>query len=289
MKKINNIVEKPTHLENWTLGKTDTEYKSTYDRTLLVPILRSERRKGYTQMFGVDIWTAFEFSFLLPSGLPVFKVLRITNDCNSENIFESKSLKLYLNSFNNTVFDSLEKAISLIEQDLTAIANKQVSVEVIESFEQKRDFFVLENEYPNVTIENYNYDFSLLKTVNITKEEKESLINVSLESNLLRSNCEITNQPDWGRVQVHYEPNELLIDNESLLKYIVSYRNHQEFHEPTCERIFQDLLKVLNPLSLTVTCQYTRRGGIDINPIRTTNSFFNSEDYIKNLPKLIQQ
>jgi 7-cyano-7-deazaguanine reductase len=115
----------------------------------------------------------------------------------------------------------------------------------------------------------------------------------NLFSNLLRSNCEITNQPDWASILIQYTGYNV-IDRESLLRYIVSYRKHQEFHEPTCERIYQDLFHVLQPKNLTVVCQYTRRGGIDINPIRTNDTAFYSnskeiEGLIQDLPKLIQQ
>lgn len=268
---MDNIVEKPTHLKNWSLGNGDTEYKSSYDKTLLVPIPREERRKGYTKMYGTDIWTAFEFSTLLSTGLPIYKVLRIYNSCDSNNIFESKSLKLYLNSFNNTKFDSLEDALKLIETDLTELTGKFVKVEVVERF--RDDFHVvtplLEEGFPETIIVDYTYNPSLLKTIPKELVPSSQLLQTSCHSNLLRSNCEITNQPDWANIYISYVPNEVYIDPESLLQYIVSYRNHQEFHEPTCERIYQDLLKALNPKELKVVCQYTRRGGIDINPVRS--------------------
>lgn len=267
-KTIKNIVEKPTHLENWSLGKSDTEYKSSYDKSLLVPIPREERRLGYKPMNGVDIWTAFEFSTLLNTGLPVYKVLRIYNDADSENIFESKSLKLYLNSFNNSKFESIEEAIGLIEKDLTELTKKSVKVEIVEQFsEPDKNIPVLEDLFPKTKIEDYTYNSELLTLV------KGSLITskISYQSNLLRSNCEITNQPDWANIYISYVPNKVHLEPESLLRYIVSYRNHQEFHEPTCERIYQDLLKILDPKDLIVVCQYTRRGGIDINPVRSMN------------------
>lgn len=281
--KLDNIVEKPTHLENWTLGNNGTEYKSTYDKSLLVPIPRAERRKGYTQMYGIDVWTAFEFSFLLPTGLPAYKVLRIYNDCNSTNIFESKSLKLYLNSYNNTTFDSVDAAVQQIETDLTELTGMKVKVEVKSLFKDSDRNLdpVLENHYTDCKIDTYVYDANLLQV----EENKNGSSRVSMQSNLLRSNCEITNQPDWANIHISYIPNKVHVNPESLLKYIVSYRNHQEFHEPTCERIFQDLLKLLDPQDLTVICQYTRRGGIDINPIRTMTTHNSNPE----LSKLLQQ
>jgi 7-cyano-7-deazaguanine reductase len=280
--KLDNIVEKPTHLENWTLGKNDTHYKDKYDPTLLVPILRGERRKGYETMFGWDVWTAFEFSCLLDSGLPAFKVLRITTNANSTNIFESKSLKLYLNSYNNTKFPTVEDAVAQIKKDLSDLAGSEVLVEMVSSLDAPQPYStVLENAFPAASCDTYEYNVNLLKAV----DAKDNFFK-SYSSNLLRSNCEITNQPDWANIYIHYQPDALDVDPESLLKYIVSYRNHQEFHEPTCERIYQDLLRILKPRDLVVICQYTRRGGIDINPIRVMKDH---RAVIPVLPKLLQQ
>lgn len=261
-----------------SLGKV-VSYTDQYDKTQLEPIDRSERREGYkNEMKGVDIWTAFEVSFLLSNNRPVFKVLRITADAESPYIFESKSLKLYLNSFNNTKFESVNEALDTIKQDLTDISGLEVQVEVINKFSDKYPF----NEVFDLDtleldkIDTFEYSPELLRVVNKPGE-------AVFTSNLLRSNCEITNQPDWGRIFIKYKGN-LSIDEKSLLKYIVSYRNHQEFHEPTCERIYEDLFNALKPEELTVICQYTRRGGIDINPIRSNIDVSNLT-----LPKLLQQ
>lgn len=260
------------------LGK-ETTYRDTYTTETLFPINRKERREGYTKMYGVDIWTAYEFSFLLPTGLPQYHVLRIHNICSSENIFESKGLKLYLNSFNNTIFFSLRAALDTIEKDLSLLSGKPVFVEEVLFFptDTYASFDNLDLQFKG-EINQYNYDSNLLKT--IPGESHDYIL-----SNLLRSNCEITGQPDWGRVVIEYSA-ESHLDRNSLLKYIVSYRNHREFHEPTCERIYQDLYRVLNPNYLFVMCQYTRRGGIDINPIRC------SEDigyFTGSVGKLLQQ
>lgn len=256
--------------DNITLGKKVT-YKDQYDPSILFPINREERRKDYTKMYGADVWTCFEVSYLLQSGLPQFMVLRIVNPADSVNIFESKSLKLYLNSFNNTKFDSKKQVIDTIKKDLDQLTGGDVTVIEMKEFLQREPKAeeLLENE---VTLSDqeftYNYDPSLLKIKNNT----DTLQDYKFVSNLLRSNCEITNQPDWARITIHYVGKKQ-IDEESLLRYIVSYRKHQEFHEPTCERIYQDLYKLLEPENLYVECNYTRRGGIDINPIRSNKPF----------------
>lgn len=255
--------------ENITLGKKVT-YKDQYDPSILFPINRDERRKNYTKMYGADIWTCFEVSYLLQSGLPQFMVLRIVNPADSTNIFESKSLKLYLNSFNNTKFDSKEQVIETIKRDLDKLTGGDITVVEIKEFMQSEPESedLLENQVQLSDQEfTYNYDPTLLKVTEVKEKITEHII-----SNLLRSNCEITNQPDWARIQIVYTGNKQ-IDKESLLRYIVSYRKHQEFHEPTCERIYQDLYKILEPENLCVQCNYTRRGGIDINPVRVSNPF----------------
>ena len=255
-----------------------TEYKDKYDSSLLVAINRDERRQGYQKMYGFDVWRCYEFSFLLPSGVPEYYVLEITNVSNSVNIFESKSLKLYLNSFNNTVFESIDKCLYAIRHDLFQLAGEYVKVEVVESFTDEkfyRNSIKLEGNLDDLVINEFNYNKDLLKGTDILIEEE-------LHTDLLRSNCEITNQPDWGRLYISYKGKKLKRDD--LLKYIVSYRKHQEFHEPTCERIYQDIYNLIKPDYLLVICQYTRRGGIDINPVRC-----NRPIPFLNLPKLKQQ
>lgn len=267
-----------------------TVYTSKYDPTLLEGFERGSRRGNSTApMNGGDIWTAFEVSFLLKSGLPCFLVLRILNPSNSKNIFESKSLKLYLNSFNNTTLGSKSDLIKTIEKDLRLVAGGEVKVEKTKGFLNPSFYYRgsrnLENFVGNITVEEYEYNPKLL----ISKPAKENRGEVvNLYSDLLRSNCEITNQPDWGRVMVIYEPGEVEVTYESLLAYIVSIRNHQAFHEPTCELIYSDLFDFLKPRKLLVLCQYTRRGGIDINPCRYTHESL-LQTSLLNLPKLLQQ
>ena len=254
-----------------TLGKKVT-YKDQYDPSILFPINREERRSGYVKMYGKDVWTCFEVSYLLPNGLPQFCVLRITNPADSVNIFESKSLKLYLNSFNNTVFESEQVVLDTIKHDLDNLTGGDCKVEKVTEFPNlSSDIELVENQVDSIQIDCYEYNPELLEV----EDSQYGVVEYVYKSNLLRSNCEITNQPDWGTITIRVRSDKRLT-RESFLKYVVSYRKHQEFHEPTCERIFQDLYKVLNPEYLTVLCQYTRRGGIDINPFRSL-----TEDYVE--------
>ncbi len=261
----------------------NTQYKDQYDPSLLERIERVSRRKDYTQMYGYDVWTAYEFSFLLTNGLPVYKVIRIFTDCNNPYIFESKSLKLYLNSLNNTKFDVPDQALYLVQKDLSTIAGGRVRAVEINQFMDEKIYSKSSKISPSEENEyTYHYNPTVLKTVKYPHQTTQTFY-----TDLLRSNCEITNQPDWGRCYVSIITDKKLIDKNTFLQYIISYRNHQEFHEPTCERIFQDLLKVLDPIQLMVICQYTRRGGIDINPIRSLKPI--GEEICFDLPKLLQQ
>lgn len=272
------------------LGANRVDYKDKYDPDQLEAIEREPRREGYTApMNGADVWTAFEVSFLLPSGLPCFKVLRIEVPASSKFIFESKSFKLYLNSFNNTTLDSVEQLIGLVEQDLFFITGKsKVVVKEVKSFKKGRELYglttsCLETICKNVKIDTYNYNPGFLEPmIAINKGVQE------FYTDILRSNCEITNQPDWARVCIKYQADKKDVSPYDLLKYIASFRNHQEFHEPTAERIYNDLFERLQPKKLLVVCQYTRRGGIDINPIRYTHADLLTEPMI-DLPKILQQ
>jgi 7-cyano-7-deazaguanine reductase len=268
---------------------TSTTYTDKYDPSQLEGFPRETRREGkLAPMNGADIWTAFEVSFLLKSGLPCYLVLRIQNPADSSNIFESKSLKLYLNSFNNTVLGSKEELLNTIERDLTLVAGGRVLVQEVTEFSENRFYKNsrnLEEFLGELEVQEYDYNPNLL----VTKPSRtERLTPVELHSNLLRSNCEITNQPDWGRVYIKYVPGDVEVTYESLLRYLVSIRTHQAFHEPTVETIYNDLHTLLQPKKLLVLGQYTRRGGIDINPCRYTHKDLLPIDLLC-LPKLIQQ
>lgn len=260
------------------------EYSSQYDPSQLEFIPRATRRVGYTApMFGGDIWTCYEVSFLKPNGAPEYHVLRLFNPADSEFIFESKSLKLYLNSFNNTKFESLDHVLDTIQEDLSRGVSKIVSICKMDGFSIKDDNIQnIDYLASDLVIDTYNYTPTLLKA-SVTGWSNERF-----SSNLLRSNCEVTGQPDFASISVKYTGSKGL-DIYSFLKYIISFRNHQEFHEPTCERIYNDLYNLLEPTFLEIICQYTRRGGIDINPIRSTTSTYSYRDELEKLPKKLQQ
>lgn len=262
------------------LGKT-TEYKSEYDPTLLCPVPRRLKRDeiglGEELPFsGFDIWNGYEISWLTPKGKPMVAVGEFRVPCSSENLIESKSFKLYLNSFNQTRFESLGRVEELLAKDLSAVAGEPVSVRLISS----GDFgFLQMGQLPgrciddlDIEIDRYGLDPELL----CGAADPQTVVEETLCSHLLKSNCLITSQPDWGSVLIRYKGGR--IDPEALLRYLVSFRQHNEFHEQCVERIFVDLMRYCRPQRLTVYARYTRRGGLDINPFRS-----NFESDIDNL------
>jgi 7-cyano-7-deazaguanine reductase len=256
-------------MEGSPLGKATT-YTSDYDPGLLFRIPREGKRleigvvTGKEPFDGVDQWNAYEFSCLNEKGKPLIAILHITVPCLSPSIFESKSIKLYLNSFNQLRLPSLDEAKKLIEKDLSEVTGAEVKVSIL-SPEQfpvlpLKEFDGTCVDGLDVAIENYTVDPSFLTVHSKIVEE-------SLYSHLLKSNCLVTNQPDWGTVWIHYKGRQ--IDPAGLLKYIVSFRLHNEFHEQCIERIFVNIMERCQPEKLTVYGKYTRRGGIDINPFRS--------------------
>ncbi|WP_386693852.1 NADPH-dependent 7-cyano-7-deazaguanine reductase QueF [Lonepinella sp. MS14435] len=258
-------------LKNLKLGQK-TEYCAIYDRTLLQPVPRSLNRDmlGITQQqpfsFGVDIWTAYEISWLNPKGLPQVAIADIEIDYRSQNLIESKSFKLYLNSFNQTKFASFEQVQNTIQQDLAQCAEGHVKVRLnsLEFYRQQKivDFTGECIDYQDIEITDYAFDANYLDNCTNEQQVEETLV-----SHLLKSNCLITSQPDWGSVQIHYIGKQ--INQEKLLRYLISFRQHNEFHEQCVERIFNDLMRYAQPQKLTVYARYTRRGGLDINPFRS--------------------
>lgn len=252
-----------------------TDYVSVYAPELLFPIKRAESRKllGITTdlpFYGVDVWTGYELSWLDASGKPIVAVAEFVIPCASEFMIESKSFKLYLNSFNQTRFDAAHDVKSTLEKDLSRVANAAVVVNLrllsfmriddpLASIVQPQGQCI--DDLP-VAIEHYHPKAELLSIAN------DLYVDESLHSHLLKTNCPVTGQPDWASIQVDYKGPK--IDQESLLRYIVSFREHQDFHEHCVERIFIDVLRECKPQSLTVYARYTRRGGLDINPFRTT-------------------
>ncbi|MBB3222879.1 NADPH-dependent 7-cyano-7-deazaguanine reductase QueF [Pseudoduganella umbonata] len=256
--------------EHSPLGK-NSAYRTDYAPELLFPIPRIGKRDelgltGTLPFFGVDIWNAYELSWLNMRGKPQVAVARITVPADSPNIVESKSFKLYLNSFNQTRLGGPEALRDLLQQDLSAAtgANVHVVLTMQEDFATLKmgelDGLLLDRL--DIEVDHYSPQPSILKA-----NFDELPVEETLVSHLLKSNCLVTGQPDWGSVQISYSGPQ--IDQESLLKYLIGFREHNEFHEQCVERIFVDILRACKPAHLTVYARYTRRGGLDINPWRS--------------------
>ena len=259
------------------LGKASA-YADQYAPELLYPIPRSAKRLelGLTDtlpFLGADMWTAFELSWLGPRGKPQLALAHITVPCESSHIIESKSLKLYLNSYNNTVFADAAAVLTRLRADLTeaawrgAVVQSSVGVRLLvpELFDREpvQELDGLSLDRLDVECRQYTPAPELLRTA-----AEEPPVTEVLTSRLLKSNCLVTGQPDWGSVQISYSGAP--IDQEGLLQYLVSFRNHHEFHEQCVERIFMDIWQRCQPYKLAVYARYTRRGGLDINPFRTS-------------------
>jgi len=264
-------------VEKSELGKS-TVYDTDYDPGLLFPIRRSDSRQSLDlpeEMFiGEDLWTCFELSWLLPSGLPAAALANFRIPCQSPNIIESKSFKLYLNSLNFKVFENEAALKQCLVTDLSQAAGAGVSVELRALDMQGGGEIADLSEWPlleslsldNATAFSYTPDAKLLQ---LTHDHTETgKVTRQWCSHLLRSNCPVTNQPDWGSVFIRYEGPE--IQAESLLRYIVSFRQCQDFHEHCVERMYADIMQHCACDSLSVYARYTRRGGLDINPLRST-------------------
>jgi 7-cyano-7-deazaguanine reductase len=224
--------------------------------------------------FGADLWTAFELSWLTPRGKPQVAIAHITVPCETPNIVESKSFKLYLNSFSNTPFASSDEVRDRIRADLNEAvwrggpmqAGVGVRIVMPEQFDAEpiHELDGLSLDRLDIECTQYTPAPELLKAAVC-----EQPVNETLVSNLLKSNCLVTGQPDWGSVQIRYSGPQ--IDQGSLLQYLVSFRNHNEFHEQCVERIFMDVWTRCQPTKLAVYARYTRRGGLDINPFRSSH------------------
>lgn len=270
--------------DSWPLGKT-TSYQSEYDAGLLCPVPRRLKRAelglgGELPFRGIDLWNAYELSWLTAGGKPVVAMGELRFSCRSTNLIESKSLKLYLNSINQTRFDSIEQVAELIRSDLERAADGEVTVRLLPPEQWHRQQIVaLPGECLDglaIDINGYTLEPELLAAAVDSREQ----VSETLYSHLLKSNCLVTSQPDWGSVMIRYQGRRL--NREALLRYLVSFRQHNEFHEQCVERIFVDLLRYCRPDQLTVYARYTRRGGLDINPFRSN---FESEVANLRLPR----
>ena len=258
--------------EHSPLGKS-SEYICTYTPSLLFPIPRAAKwaelgLSAETLPYkGVDFWNCFELSWLLPSGKPVVAIGEFSIPANSPNIIESKSFKLYLNSLNQTVFADVPSLEAILRTDLSAAAGKPVNVRI-------RSLADVEAEgvqaLPGICIDDLDISVSNYEhpRPELLRCDDSRIVEESVHSHLLKSNCPVTSQPDWGSVAVDYRGSAL--DHASLLEYLVSFRQHSDFHEQCVERIFLDLQRLLKPEKLTVYARYVRRGGLDINPYRST-------------------
>ena len=269
------------HPEQSPLGKA-SRYADQYDASLLFPIARAPKRAeigldAAAPFVGADMWTAFELSWLNARGKPQVAIAHFTVPCESPNIIESKSFKLYLNSFNNTRFDDAAQVQDRLRADVNealwrgAERKGTAGLRLLgpELFDREPVYELdgLNLDRLEVECSRYTPAPELLRTVDAA--QKEGPVTEVLVSNLLKSNCLVTGQPDWASVQISYTGPQ--IEQEALLQYLVSYRNHDEFHEQCVERIFMDIWTRCKPMKLTVYARYTRRGGLDINPFRTSH------------------
>jgi 7-cyano-7-deazaguanine reductase len=258
-------------VENSTLGKT-VSYGGQYDASVLYPIPRADKRReiGIAEPLpfsGVDIWNAYEFSWLDARGKPKVALIEFRVPVNSANIIESKSFKLYLNSFMQTRFADTEAMRQQIALDLSRAAGASVSVMLVTvNAVANAEIDVLEgtliDDLP-IDIDNYGPP-----NAQYLSADCEIVTDETLVSHLLKSNCPVTGQPDWASVQIRYRGPRL--DRDGLLRYLISYREHNEFHEQCVERIFIDIMRECSPQRLAVYARYTRRGGLDINPFRAS-------------------
>jgi len=259
------------------LGKP-TAYADQYDAGLLFPIARAVQRGelglgGKLPFLGADLWTAFELSWLNARGKPEVALAHITVPCESTHIIESKSLKLYLGSFNHTRFADAAAVLARLRADLTEAAwrgdvvQSSVGVKLVAADQFDREPI---HELDGLSLDRMDLDCDRYTPAPelLTSATDEAPVSEVLTSNLLRSNCPVTGQPDWGSVQISYFGPQ--IDQAGLLRYIVSFRNHNGFHEDCVERMFMDITQRCKPHKLSVFARYTRRGGLDINPFRTS-------------------
>jgi len=249
----------------------DVVYPSRYDPSVLFGIERALNRRSLQtpeQWHGADIWNAYEMSWLNPKGKPVVAIARFVIPWNSPRIIESKSFKLYLNSFNDEIVSDTDALRERMAQDLGSVAGAPVDVTLLPlDALDGQNIGTLDGlciDQLDIEIRDYTPQSGLLRCL-----PEAPVVTESLVSDLLKSNCPVTGQPDWGSVQVRYTGPQ--IDPASLLRYIVSLRRHTEFHEHCVERLYSDIMQSCRPERLLVYARYTRRGGLDINPWRSSH------------------
>lgn len=253
------------------LGKK-AQYDSLYNADKLFPIPRKAKRdeigiSNDLPFFGYDIWNHYEVSWLNSKGKPIIALAKIMYNCDSKNIIESKSMKLYFNSFNNTKFESLKDVQSTIKKDLEErLHGSFVDIEIVpvNLWHDKN----LHNSLDGTSIDGLDVECSVYHTETSYLTTNNEQVEETLCSDLLKSNCLVTNQPDWCSIQITYKGNK--INREGLLRYLISFRNDNEFHEQCIEKIFMHIMAFCKPTELTIYGRSTRRGGLDINSYRST-------------------
>lgn len=261
-----------THLVHGVLGG-ETQYPKHYDATLLFPIARQQGREslgiaaGALPFSGVDYWNAYEISWLMPSGKPQVAILLLSVPCDSPSIVESKSLKLYFNSLNQQRFDNTDQLITTVTADISQCVGAQVTITLTDNVNRPQ----VSEQLPVIgeLLDDLDIDipeFSVTPEI-LASDHSSDSVSETLCSHLLRSNCPVTDQPDWASIMIRYEGPA--INREQLLRYLIGFRHHNEFHEQCVERVFMDVLTQCHCEKLTVYARYTRRGGIDINPFRS--------------------
>ena len=267
--------------EGKVLGK-QTAYAQHYTPNILVAVPRTINREIYDiyeqslPFTGIDVWHIYELGFLTEKGLPVTGVLKMIYPADSPFLVESKSLKLYLNSFNMERYgknpvEGIEIILEIIRRDLSELLKCEVGLCFFDEQKQTSSFdfseyTILEKcaEIESISFSNY------IETPELLFDGNNHNTEIKVATHLLRSNCKITRQPDWGSAYIFMKGN-IIPSNESLLRYLVSIRNENHFHEEICEMIYQRLCTLFSPEKLMVTCLYTRRGGIDICPVRASH------------------
>ncbi|SFG07613.1 NADPH-dependent 7-cyano-7-deazaguanine reductase QueF [Neptunomonas qingdaonensis] len=257
-------------LDQSPLG-SDTAYVNQYSPQLLFPIQRdlNWHKRGIERadlpFYGEDLWNGYEISWLNLKGKPVVRIAAFVIPADSRNIIESKSFKLYLNSFNLSRFENEEAVIALMQNDLSLAAGGDVRVEFFhpDGMPELGRFEGKCLDELDISVTHYQPEISLLST-------GERHVDEMLYSHLLKSNCPVTGQPDWASIQISYVGKE--INQEGLLEYLISYREHGDFHEQCVENIFMDIWTHCQPESLIVYARYVRRGGLDINPLRSSKA-----------------
>lgn len=263
------MAHRPDTLEHAPLGR-DSAYPEQYDAGLLYPIPRAANRaplgieEGALPFEGEDEWHAFEVSWLNSRGKPIVAIARFRLPASSPHLIESKSWKLYLNSFNQTRFYSRQEVMETLANDLAVAVGAEVSVELFDVNAAE----LAPQQLPGECVDELDIEVSDYTPSSAHLVVGEEVVEETLYSHLLKSNCPVTGQPDWGSVLIRYKGPKL--DREGLLRYLIGFRQHQDFHEHCVEHIFTDLMTQAKPTQLLVLARYVRRGGLDISPWRAT-------------------